>query len=192
MNELSNQQKIDQMVTALQPKFTILRFDGPLKEQFYFRTDFHEFISGNSKKIAESKYFDVSIEGSCQSSSLWRTDFGAYFLVGEGGDKTPFASPLKRYASPCGHACVPLSPAAAQLWLNLNGLYAKSTEVFGDWDGKNSPGLNFLIKPDLLFDLKILAKKYDQPVEKFIMDLLVERTQYSLLNLVRWIFKRKN
>ena len=189
MNKLSDQQKIDEMVAALQPKFISLQFDGPLKEEFYFHTPFHEFISVNSKKIAESKYFDVSIEGSCQSSALWRTDLGAYFLVGEGGNKTPFASPLERYASSCGHACVPLSPAAAQLWLNLNGLYAKATEVFGDWDGQNSPGLNFLVGPDLLFDLKILAKKYDQPVEKFIMELLVERTQSSMLNFVRWILK---
>lgn len=78
----------------------------------------------------------------------------------------------------CGHACVLFSPNAAQLWLNLNGFYAESTAIFGDWDGQNLPGPNFLIEPDLLFDLKILAKKHEQPVEKFVMDLCVSYVIY--------------
>lgn len=189
MNEPKNQFDIDELVRTRSSNYKNLRFDGPLKTPFHFSNNFSDFISDYSSKIADSFFLDVARPRSNQRSELWHSKNGAFFLVGEGGADTPFASPMRNPAFECGHACVPLSPNAAQLWLNLNGFYEESSALFGDWDGQDSPGLNFLIKPDLLLDLNILAKKYDQPVEKFIMDLLVERTQYSMLNLVRWIFK---
>jgi hypothetical protein len=191
MNELKDQWDIDVLVRTRLSYYQDQRFDGPLRKSFNFSHKGSYFASDFADEIANASHFDVARPSTNQRSALWHSKNGAFFLAGEGGADTPFASPVLNSAFVCGHACVPLSPTVAQLWLNLNGYYAESTALFGDWDGQNSPGLNFLIKPDLLFDLKILAKKYDQPVEKFIMDLLVERTQYSLLNLVRWIFKRK-
>lgn len=189
MNEPKNQFDIDQLVRTRSSSYKNLRFDGPLKTPFHFSNNFSDFISDYSTKVADAIFFDAARPSTDQRSELWHTNNGAFFLVGEGRADTPFASPMRNPAFECGHACVPLSPNAAQLWLNLNGFYAESSALFGDWDGQDSPGLNFLIEPDLLLDLKILAKKYDQPVEKFIMELLVERTQYSMLNVVRWILK---
>lgn len=189
MNESKSQWDIDELVRARLSIYKNLRFDGPLKTPFHFSHNFSDFISDYATKIADASHLDVARPSTIQRSSLWHSKNGAFFLVGEGGADTPFASPMRNPAFECGHACVPLSPNATQLWLNLNGYYAESVELFGDWDGQDSPGLNFLIEPDLLFDLKILAKKHDQPVEKFIKKLLVERTQYSILNLVRWFLK---
>lgn len=87
------------------------------------------------KKIVNGKRYDTKTATEIASSwngcsrsdfkflleTLYKTDGGAWFLAGEGGALTKYAEVLEGGRSHCGGKdVVPLTPAEAKAWLEIN------------------------------------------------------------------------
>jgi hypothetical protein len=64
--------------------------------------------------------------------TLFRTQTGTFFLVGEGMESTPWRHWCQSRSDACrGHGILPLTESQVRLWLELRRLVTEYEEIFG-------------------------------------------------------------
>jgi hypothetical protein len=80
--------------------------------------------------------------------SLYQTCSGAWYLVGEGMEGTPWSFWMEESNDWCrGHMLLPLSEAEARRWMELRGLDQRYVDIFGEPDEAEGPDTMLLRLP---------------------------------------------